>query len=88
MKQNIKSKKVTNEVSILSLEGRTIVIENGQKAEIHPIAAESFVNYFSQENYTLHNFNDFKAAITHQKKTYGQSSYGYRSLNKLKVDKK
>ncbi|MEK6886630.1 MAG: hypothetical protein AABW88_02245 [Nanoarchaeota archaeon] len=77
-----------SEVTILKLEGRVIVIEDGESPEVHKTDISKCMNCFSAGTYRLHVFDNPKKALSYQELNYKKSSKGYTGLEKyLKQNK-
>ena len=69
------------EVTILKLEDKVVVIENGEEPEVHKIDFHNCMNCFSTGTYRVHVFNEPKLALGYQKLNYKKKP-GYRILKK------
>ena len=74
--------KKVSEVTILKLEDRVIVIEDGGSPEVHKTDIHNCMNCFSAGTYRLHVFDDPKKALSYQELNYEKKSKGYIGLEK------
>ena len=71
-----------SEITILRLEDRVIIIEDGGRPEVHKTDIKTCMNCFSTGTYRLHVFEDAKKALSYQELNYKKKSKGYIGLEK------
>ena len=79
---------VKGEITLLTIDDRLIVVENGGQAEDHTNVAglsRRMSAQFKQENFELNPFTDFSAALKHIEEKYGAKSVAYAHLKQLQT---
>ena len=79
-----------SEITVLRLEDRLIIIENGGRPEVHGLKKdkETCERLFSEGSYRLHVFEDVKKALGYQELIYKKKSKGYLGLEKYLTNNK